>query len=229
MASDTIILINIINKTVDFVKEKLQSAEGGHDWLHTQRVWANAKKIAETENANLLVIELAAILHDVADSKFHDGDEELGPNIATIFLKEAGLEDKLIEQVVYIIRHMSFKGGQNNDLVKSIEFQIVQDADRLDAIGAIGIARCFNYGGFKERPIFDPTCPPKVNQSKEEYKNSVAPSINHFYEKLITLEKIMNTNTARALAKKRHAFMLSYLEQFFEEIGISESDFLHQL
>lgn len=226
---DKVKVEKLLSETVRFVKESLHSAEGGHDWLHTERVWNNARQIGSAENANLIVVELASILHDVADSKFHDGDEELGAIISRQFLDKQGLDSAVIEDVVYIIRHISFKGGQNNEVGKSIEFKVVQDADRLDAIGAVGIARCFNYGGYKNRPIFDPTCPPKMNQSKEEYKNSVAPSINHFYEKLIRLEQLMNTETGRNMAKRRNNFMLSYLKQFFDEVGISENQFLHQL
>ncbi|MGD9994919.1 MAG: HD domain-containing protein [Salinivirgaceae bacterium] len=208
---------SLINKTVSFVKAQLQSAEGGHDWWHILRVWNNAKAIAAAEGGNLLLIELAALLHDIADSKFHQGDESLGPKVAYEFLSSLGLNEKLINQVVYIMAHMSFKGGQQQPENKSLEFQIVQDADRLDAMGAIGIARTFNYGGFKNREMHNPEVPPNLNQSKEAYKKSKAPTINHFYEKLLLLKDLMNTQTGKKMAEQRHQFMELYLEQFFAE------------
>lgn len=207
----------LINKTVSFVKAQLQSAEGGHDWWHILRVWNNAKAIAAAEGGNLQVIELAALLHDIADSKFHQGDESLGPKVACEFLSSLGLNEKRINQVVFIIAHMSFKGGQEQPENKSLEFQIVQDADRLDAMGAIGIARTFNYGGFKNRELYNPEVPPNLNQSKEAYKNSKAPTINHFYEKLLLLKDLMNTQTGKQMALQRHQFMELYLNQFFAE------------
>ncbi|PKP09910.1 MAG: phosphohydrolase [Bacteroidetes bacterium HGW-Bacteroidetes-4] len=207
----------LINKTVSFVKAQLQSAEGGHDWWHILRVWNNAKTIGAVEGGNLLLIELAALLHDIADSKFHQGDESLGPKVAYEFLSSLGLNEKLISQVVYIIAHMSFKGGQEQPENKSLEFEIVQDADRLDAMGAIGIARTFNYGGFKNREMYNPEVLPNLNQSKEAYKNSKAPTINHFYEKLLLLKDLMNTQTGKKMAEQRHQFMELYLEQFFAE------------
>lgn len=206
-----------INKTVTFVKDQLKSAEGGHDWWHILRVWNNAKAIAVVEGGSKQVIELAALLHDIADSKFHQGDESLGPKVASEFLSSLGLNEKLIDQVVYIIAHMSFKGGQEQPENKSLEFQIVQDADRLDAMGAIGIARTFNYGGFKNREMYNPKVPPNRNQSKEAYKNSQAPTINHFYEKLLLLKDLMNTQTGKQMAEQRHQFMELYLDQFFAE------------
>ncbi len=207
----------LINKTVSFVKAQLQSAEGGHDWWHILRVWNNAKAIAAAEGGNLQVIELAALLHDIADSKFHQGDESLGPKVACEFLSSLGLNEKRINQVVFIIAHMSFKGGQEQPENKSLEFQIVQDADRLDAMGAIGIARTFNYGGFKNRELYNPEVPPNLNQSKEAYTNSKAPTINRFYEKLLLLKDLMNTQTGKQMALQRHQFMELYLNQFFAE------------
>lgn len=208
----------IIEQTQKYVKQTLQNAEGGHDWWHIQRVWTNAKRIAQTEQADQLTVELAALLHDIADSKFHGGDEEIGPGTATAWLKSINVNDDVIEHVAQIIRHMSFKAGFDNTSFYSIEMGIVQDADRLDAIGAIGIARAFTYGGFKGREIYNPDIAPNLNMTKEEYKNTVAPTINHFYEKLLLLKDKMNTITGRKQAQQRHDFMLAYLDQFYAEV-----------
>lgn len=207
----------IINKTTGFVQDALRNAEGGHDWWHIHRVWKNAKLIAETEPADLLVVELAALLHDIADSKFHDGNEEIGPAVAGDFLRSIAVDEAVIEHVQQIIRHISFKSGFDKIDFHSIELKIVQDADRLDAIGAIGIARAFSYGGFKGREIYNPEIKPNLNMTKDEYKNSVAPTINHFYEKLLLLKDKMNTGTGRRLAEQRNSFMESYLKQFYSE------------
>ena len=209
----------IINKTVQFVRTTLQNAEGGHDWWHIHRVHTNAKLIAASENCNLLTVELAALLHDIADSKFHNGDEEIGPAIAGDFLRSLNVDEHVINHVQQIIRHISFKSGFDKLSFQSPELSIVQDADRLDAIGAIGIARAFNYCGFKGREIYNPEIKPNLSMSKEEYKNTTAPSINHFYEKLLLLKDKMNTATGKKLAEQRHAFMESYLQQFFVECG----------
>lgn len=213
MVSQTI----LIEKTIDFVKVTLADAEGGHDWWHIYRVWKTAKHIAEHENSDLLVVELAALLHDIADSKFHDGDEEKGPAIASEFLQSMQVEEKVIAHVVKIIANVSFKGGKHEKDFKSIELDIVQDADRLDALGAIGIARTFNYGGFKGRAIYNPEIKPDLNLTKEQYKNSTAPTINHFYEKLLLLKDLMNTQSGRIMAEERHKFMEIYLDQFYRE------------
>ena len=208
---------SIIDQTVEFVKLTLQDAESGHDWWHIQRVWNNSRLIVKTEQADMLTVELAALLHDIADSKFHNGDEELGPGIAGDFLTKIGLENSTIVHVQQIIRNMSFKASLGEVRFSSIEMNIVQDADRLDAIGAIGIARAFTYGGYKNREIFNPDIKPALNMSKEEYKNSAAPTINHFHEKLLLLKDKMNTNTGKRIAEDRHQFMLAYLEQFNDE------------
>jgi uncharacterized protein len=208
---------SIINQTAQFVRLTLQDAESGHDWWHIQRVWNNAKLIGQTEQADMLIVELAALLHDIADSKFHNGNEELGPRIAGEFLANIGLEDSMIDHVQQIIRNMSFKASLGEVGFRSIEMDIVQDADRLDAIGAIGIARAFTYGGYKNRELFNPGIKPALNMSKEEYKNSTAPTINHFYEKLLLLKDKMNTLTGKRIAEERHQFMLTYLEQFNNE------------
>ncbi len=207
----------IINRTVDFVKHTLKDAEGGHDWFHIQRVFNNAKLIVKTESADEFIVSLSALLHDIADSKFHDGDETIGPKKATEFLMSQNIDSIVIEHVVQIIKNISFRSGNIDQTFSSKELDIVQDADRLDAIGAIGIARCFNYGGFKNREIFNPKIRPKLNMTKEEYKNSSTPSINHFYEKLLLLKDKMNTATGKRVAIERHKFMEKYLDQFYAE------------
>lgn len=209
--------MSIIDTTILFVKEKLSDAEGGHDWFHIERVYKNALLIAKQENCKLEIVKLGALLHDIADSKFHDGDESIGPQIAKEFLEKEGATKETIEHVVAIIENISFKGGNFDKKFDSIELQIVQDADRLDALGAIGIARTFNYGGFKNRSIYNPNVAPKLNMSKEEYKNSEAPTINHFYEKLLLLKDKMNTETGRKLAERRHQYMEQFLAQFYAE------------
>ena len=209
----------MIENTIAFVQNALKDAEGGHDWWHIHRVHLNAKRIALSEDVDTLVVELSALLHDISDSKFNGGNETLGAEIAADFLKSQGLSADRIEHVVQIINHISFKGGKEQRLFYSKELGVVQDADRLDAIGAIGIARCFNYGGFKGNEIYNPSIPPNMNMSKEEYKKGGQPSINHFYEKLLLLRDLMNTETGRALAEQRHEFMEQYLRQFFEEVS----------
>lgn len=207
----------IIDQTIKFVKKTLANAEGGHDWWHIYRVWQLAKKIASIEKTNLLVVELGALLHDIADAKFNDGDENIGPKKAREFLQSISVEEELIAHVEKIIQHISFKGGNFKQAFNSTELAVVQDADRLDAMGAIGIARTFNYGGFKNRAIYNPNIQPNLNMSKEEYKNSTAPTINHFYEKLLLLKDRMNTATGKAMAKHRHQFMEEFLEEFYNE------------
>ena len=207
----------ILSKTIQFVKQTLKHAEGGHDWFHIERVYRNSVKIAENEDCNLLVVQLAALLHDIADSKFHGGDESVGPKIAREFLESQNISEEIISHVIAIVENISFKGGNFEKTFSSKELEIVQDADRLDAIGAIGIARTFNYGGFKNRPIYNPNIQPKLNMSKEEYKNSESPTLNHFYEKLLLLKDKMNTETGKKIAQKRHNFMVTFLSQFYAE------------
>lgn len=208
----------IIQNTIDFVKETLKNAEGGHDYFHIERVYKNSLAIAEKEKgADLLTVSLGALLHDIADSKFHNGDETIGPKVASEFLASQNVDSKTIEHVKNIIENISFKGGNFNQKFKSLELDIVQDADRLDAIGAIGIARCFNYGGFKNRALYNPEIEPNLNMTKEEYKKSTAPTINHFYEKLLLLKDKMNTETGKNIATERHQFMELFLNQFFNE------------
>jgi uncharacterized protein len=207
----------IIEETIKYVKNQLTDAEGGHDWWHIYRVWKTAQHIALSEQADDLVVSLGALLHDIADSKFHNGDETVGPRKAREWLLSLAVDEPVIIHVENIIKHISFKGGNHQQAFKSKELDIVQDADRLDAIGAIGIARAFNYGGFKNRPLHDPTVPVNRNMSREEYKNNKAPTINHFYEKLLLLKERMNTPTGKQMAIQRHQFMENYLKQFYAE------------
>ena len=207
----------LISKTITFVKEKLQNAEGGHDWFHIERVYKNALLIAKEEECDLMVVKLGALLHDIADSKFHDGDETIGPKTARLFLENEKVDEAIIVHVLNIIENISFKGGKVEEKFSSKELDIVQDADRLDAIGAIGIARTFNYGGFKNRTLYDPQIDPNMSMTKEEYKNSQAPTINHFYEKLLLLKDKMNTASAKKIAEERHRYMEGFLSQFYAE------------
>ncbi len=208
---------NLIDKTILFVKETLAQAEGGHDWFHIERVYKNALLIAASENCDLEIVQLGALLHDIADSKFHDGDETIGPKTARTFLESENVVATTIDHVIAIIENISFKGGKVERKFSSIELDIVQDADRLDAIGAIGIARTFNYGGFKNRTLYNPEIAPNLSMTKEEYKKNEAPTINHFYEKLLLLKDKMNTETGKQIAQERHRYMEDFLEQFYAE------------
>ena len=208
----------IIEATKVFVKDTLKNAEAGHDWFHILRVYNNARLIAKSESVDLYIVALGALLHDIADSKFHNGDDTVGPRVARKFLLQHNVDSFVINSVIDIINNISFnKSLETNNKPNSIELDVVQDADRLDAIGAIGIARCFNYGGFKNRKLFDPSIKPNLKMSKKEYKNSKAPTINHFYEKLLLLSDKMNTKTGKKIAKERHQFMTEYLDQFHAE------------
>lgn len=207
----------IIQNTASYAQQTLQNAEAGHDWWHILRVWNNAKLIAESEPVDLFVVELAALLHDIADSKFNDGNEDIGPQKAVTFLQSQSVDAEIIHHVEKIIRHMSFKASFDAPGFHSPELAVVQDADRLDAIGAIGIARAFTFGGFKGRELYNPDIEPNLNMSKAEYKASTAPTINHFYEKLFLLKNRMNTPTAKHLAEVRHQYMKDYLDQFYAE------------
>lgn len=194
----------LVKKTAEYVQHTLREAEGGHDWQHIKRVWNNAKYIARKENkGDMLVIELSALLHDIADAKFHNGDETLGPRLTGQFLRSLELSDGIINHVTLIVEHISFRKRNQNNTFHSPELEIVQDADRLDAIGAIGIARVFNFGGYFNRPLYEP----------DERKHT----IGHFYEKLLLLADMMNTPTGKELARERHDFMLRFLEQFYRE------------
>ncbi|RZK19126.1 MAG: HD domain-containing protein [Pedobacter sp.] len=206
-----------IQKTILFVKETLSNAEAGHDWFHIERVFKTAQNINQKENGDELVVAFAALLHDIADPKFNNGDEEIGPKMAADFLKSISVDDEVITHVKLIIQNMSFKNSFDENSFSSKEMQIVQDADRLDAIGAIGIARAFTYGGFKNRVLYDPEIKPEQHLNKESYKNTTAPTINHFYEKLLLLKDMMNTSAGKEMAQQRHDFMLLYLDHFYNE------------
>jgi uncharacterized protein len=207
----------VIQKTVDFVKDTLVNAEGGHDWWHIYRVWKLAKHIARTENVDMFIVELGALLHDIADSKFHHGDEDIGPRRAREFLSSLSIEEDIILHVENIISNISFKEGKHSEKFRSAELDVIQDADRLDAIGAIGVARAFNYGGHIHREMYNPEIKPDLNMTKEEYKKRINPTINHFYEKLLLLKDMMNTKTGKEMANHRHKFMEQYLEEFYKE------------
>jgi len=207
----------IIQRTIDFVKDELSKAEGGHDWWHVYRVWKMSQHIAATETVELFVVELGALLHDIADSKFHDGNEKIGPQKAREFLNSLGVEERVIVHVERIISNISFKGGNHTQKFRSRELDVVQDADRLDALGAIGIARTLNYGGHKGRELYNPEIKPNLQMTAEEYKNSKAPTLNHFYEKLLLLKDQMNTNAGKSIAEHRHRFMEQYLDEFYKE------------
>ena len=209
----------IIEKTIAFVKETLADAEGGHNWYHIERVWKMAQHIHECEGAgDLLTVELAALLHDISDAKFNGGDHEKGSRMAYDFLISNQVDPDRAKHIREIIKYVSYKGGFPQDQIHTIEFQIVQDADRLDAIGAIGIARAFNYGGFKNRPIHDPSMPLQEYADPKAYHKSDAPTINHFYEKLLKLKDLMNTLTGKSIGEERHNYMLEFLETFYREI-----------
>ncbi len=207
----------IINKTVEFVKETLKDAEWGHDWRHIYRVWKTAKHIAQTEKVDMLIVELWALLHDIADAKFYDGDDTVGPRKAKEFLEGLGMNQYIVDHVEKIVKNVSFKGGNHQQKFTSAELDVVQDADRLDALWAIGIARTFNYGGHKSREIYNPEDKPKLNMNKEEYYKNEWSSINHFYEKLLLLKDRMNTETGKKIAQHRHEYMEHYLEEFYKE------------
>jgi uncharacterized protein len=207
----------IISNTVSFVKETLKNAEGGHDWFHILRVWNNAKLIAKNEQVDIFIVELGALLHDIADSKFNNGDETVGPKVAREFLESEKVPNEIILHIENIITNISYKGGNFQQNFTSPELDVIQDADRLDAIGAVGIARCFNYGGFKNRQLYNPEIAPNLSMTKEEYKNSDSPTINHFYEKLLLLKDKMNTVSGKKIAKERHQYMENFLQQFYNE------------
>jgi len=209
----------IITATIAFVKKELKDAEGGHDWFHIERVYKNALLISKDEKVAIFVVSLAALLHDIADPKFYNGDETIGPKVATNFLKEQKVDTAAITHIVNIIKHISYKNSFDtvSEKFTSKELEVLQDADRLDAIGAIGIARCFNYGGFKNRALYDPVIIPDLNMTKEQYKNSDAPTINHFYEKLLLLKDQMNTASGKKIALERHQYMEQFLKQFYNE------------
>ncbi|WP_312822237.1 HD domain-containing protein [Epilithonimonas sp.] len=213
--------MELINKTIELVKQKLEGTESGHDWFHIERVWKLSLKIQEKEGGDKLIIELSALLHDIADPKFHKGDETLASKIVNNFLTEQNVDSETIQKVIFIIENMSFKNRNDAPENLPLELKIVQDADRLDAIGAIGIARTFNFGGYKNNLMYHPDIKPKLNQTKEEYKKSDGTTINHFYEKLLLLKDLLNTKTAKEIAEHRHQFMLQFLDEFYKEWNVT--------
>jgi uncharacterized protein len=207
----------VLEQTAEHVRRLLAGDSSGHDWWHIERVRAMALTIGRGEGADLYLVELAALLHDVADWKFHAGDDALGPRRAAEWLAGLGVEPDVIEHVAEIIRRVSFKGASVATPMCTLEGQVVQDADRLDAIGAIGIARAFAYGGHAGRALYDPAIAADEHASFEEYKKNNGPTINHFHEKLLLLKDRMNTSTARRLAEGRHQFMAEFLRRFHAE------------
>ena len=207
----------IIQHIAEELKQEFSNEASGHDWWHILRVWNNAKHIASDEKADLFIVELGALLHDIADWKFHKGDESIGPAKATALLKKYNVEESIIDQVCEIIKHISFKGAAVENKLTSLEGKIVQDADRLDAIGAIGIARAFAYGGFMKRSMHNPSEAAREDKDKESYFKNQSTTINHFYEKLLLLKDRMNTVSGKKLAEDRHRYMKEYLERFYKE------------
>jgi uncharacterized protein len=207
----------VINKTIGYVRSRLEGEGSGHDWWHVYRVWKNSILISESEDVDIFTVELAALLHDIADWKFYNGDETVGPRLAREWLSENGVDEDIAQHVSNIISKMSYKGKGVKSQMDTIEGMVVQDADRLDAIGAIGIARTFAYGGSKGREMYNPNIKPEYHETFEQYKSSTAPTINHFYEKLLLLKELMNTDAAKKIAAKRHEFMETFLEQFYKE------------
>ncbi|MCK5788537.1 MAG: HD domain-containing protein [Chlamydiia bacterium] len=203
-----------INKTESFIRDLLEGEGSGHDWWHIHRVRNNALNIAEKYDVSIFIIEMAALLHDIADHKFHDGNETIGLKKAQEWLISIDVSDKIIQDILEIMSQVSFSSGQ---VPNSLEGKIVQDADRLDAIGAIGIARTFAYGGYKKREIYNPEIPPIEDQTLEAYKKNTDPTINHFYDKLLKLQDLMNTKEAKVIAEKRHSYMQDFLTQFYDE------------
>ncbi len=210
-------MTKLVGKVYKYIKTESLGESSGHDWWHIYRVWRLSKKIAEKEDCNLEIVELGALLHDVADYKFHNGDEEIGGEVTTRILKDYGADAGLIDSVVHIVDNVSFKGSKNKNSMKSLEGLVVQDADRLDAMGAIGIGRCFAYGGSTGREMYNPNIKPNVDMDKDEYKKNNSPSINHFYEKLLLLKDRMNTSTGKSIAILRHKVLKDFLDEFLAE------------
>lgn len=213
----------LIQATEKFAKKHLSGAEGGHDWQHTQRVTRMALYIAEHEpKANKLIVEIAALVHDISDPKFTDGDESIAPKLIEEHLNRHGQSAKFIHHIISIVKYSGFKSNLSTRPFNSIELEIVQDADRLDAIGAIGIARAFNYGGHKGNLIHSPNAQPRISLTKKDYLKSGGTTINHFHEKLLKLRDLMNTATAKKIAQQRHDYMLEFLDQFSKEWNLKE-------
>jgi uncharacterized protein len=215
--------VEIISDIASIVKQKFEKECSGHDWWHIYRVWQLSKIIAKQEDANTFIVEAAALLHDIADWKFNDGDEKAGGKAAHMLLSTFDLSLTTTDTIIEIIDNVSYKGAGIKNSMKSIEGKIVQDADRLDAIGAIGIARTFAYGGHMGRSMYDPAIKPILHNSFEEYKMSESNTINHFYEKLLLLKDLMNTETARKIADERHLFMENFLAEFYHEWNLTNT------
>lgn len=224
--------MDIVLKTMEFVKEKLFGEGTGHDWWHIERVYRNSLLLLEkdsVDHVNKEVIELAALLHDIADWKFYSGDEAIGPKAAREWLESQDIDDYIIEHVCEIIQDLSFKGANTKSSMKTLEGKIVQDADRLDAIGAIGIARAFAYGGYKGQELYNPMIHPKEHKTFAEYKSQNTTTINHFFEKLLLLKERMNTEAAKEIAQERHYYMVDFLETFFKENQYENSQHYSEL
>lgn len=208
---------NLVSEIAEEVRAKLAGEGSGHDWWHVYRVWKMAQRIGQEEGANMQIVELAALLHDIADWKFHGGDDTVGPRVAKEILAQHAAPDKITEAVVQIIKEVSFKGAGVKTEPSTLEGKVVQDADRLDAIGAIGVARAFTYGGHANRPLYDPDVKPTIHASKEAYAKREGTTINHFYEKLLLLKDRLNTKAAKEIAAERHRFMEEFLDRFYQE------------
>jgi len=215
----------IIYKTINYMKEKQLGEVTGHDWFHTKRVYEMALHLAKDQACDLLVVSLAALLHDIEDWKFNGGDESAGPKAATAFMSQIGVEKAIQDHVVEIIYDLSYKGTEKRSVMKTVEGMIVQDADRLDALGAIGIARTFAFGATYGNEIFNPEILPRIEIDAEAYKDKSVKSttLNHFYEKLFNLVSLMNTEKAKVIARKRHEYMLDYVRILLDETGESDS------
>lgn len=204
----------VIQETEKYIRGILEGEGSGHDWWHIHRVRNNSMNIAKAYEVDMFVVEMAALLHDIADHKLHDGDEEIGPRMAGEWLDKKDVDESDKNHILLIMQEVSFSKGK---VPATLEGRIVQDADRLDAIGAIGIARTFAFGGFKKREIYNPEIPPVKYASLEDYKKNTNPTLNHFYEKLLLLKDMMNTEEAKKIAQQRHEFMEIYLEKFYQE------------
>jgi len=214
----------IVEKTKEFVESKLGGEGTGHDYFHILRVYKTSVYIGQKEHADLFIVKLAALLHDIADWKFNDGNSDIGPEISRQWLTSIGVDNDVIVSVTNIIRTISFKGGTTDSSQDTIEGKVVQDADRLDALGAVGIARAFAYGGYRKRELYNPNIKPQKYKDFEQYKNNVDTTVNHFYEKLLLLKDLMNTPSGKSMAIERHKFMEGYLDQFFREWDCIEID-----
>ena len=212
---------DLVEKTRAYIEQQFAGEGSGHDWAHMYRVWQLSKRIAASEpDADMTIVELGALLHDIADWKFHDGDDSAGPKAAREWLESINADKDTVQRVEHIVANISFHAALNSDRpALSPEAAIVHDADKLDAIGAIGIARTFVYSGSKGRPMYDPAIKPKIHDSAESYRkgNENNTTINHFYEKLLLLKDMMITDTGKQIAQHRHEYMEQFLDEFYAE------------